>query len=63
MEALQLLKFMLKKQCLDFVGGWATLEEAMGRGVSDNDNLLGALIDDQTMATMDKVLQTLFTYD
>src|SRR6266581_9109276 len=63
MEALQLLKFLLKKQHLDFVGGWATSEEAMGGGVSDNDNLLGALVDDQTMATMDKVLQNLFTYD
>jgi len=63
MEALQLLKFLLKKQRLDFVGGWATSEEAMGGGVPDNDNLLGALVDDQTTATMDKVLQNLFTYD
>jgi len=63
MEALQLLKFMLKKQHLDFVGGWATSEEAMGGGVLDNDNLLGALVDNQTTAMMDKVLQTLFTYN
>jgi hypothetical protein len=29
MEALQLLKFMLKKQRLDFMKGWAVPEENM----------------------------------
>jgi hypothetical protein len=29
MEALQLLKFMLKKQHLNFMKGWAVLEEDM----------------------------------
>jgi len=30
MEALQLLKFSLKKQCLNFTAGWSTSESAIG---------------------------------
>jgi len=29
MEALQMLKFLLKKKCLDFMTSWKTLEAAM----------------------------------
>ena len=30
MEALQLLKFFLKKECLNFTAGWSTPETAIG---------------------------------
>ncbi len=43
MEALQLLKFLLKKQHLNFISGWAVSEEDMVGEVSD-DNLLDALV-------------------
>jgi hAT family C-terminal dimerisation region len=62
MEALQLLKFMLKKQRLDFTGGWATSEEAMRGEVLDN-NLLGALVNDTTTVVMDNILESFYTYD
>src|SRR6267378_582375 len=35
MEALQLLKFLLKKQRLDFISGWAVSEEDMVGEVSE----------------------------
>jgi hypothetical protein len=62
MEALQLLKFLLKKQRLDFISGWAVSEEDMVGEVSD-DNLLDAVVDDKTTAAIDKVLKSFYTYD
>ena len=62
MEALQLLKFLLKKQRLDFISGWAVSEEDMVGEVSD-DNLLDALVVDKTTVAMDNVLKSFYTYD
>ena len=56
MEALQMLKFVLKKQHLDFKDRWAVPEEAMKRvPISDGD--LTALFVDNSDAAMDSILQ------
>jgi hypothetical protein len=34
MEALQLLKFLLKKECLNFINGWSTSEAAMSEAAT-----------------------------
>jgi hypothetical protein len=63
MEALQLLKFALKKQRLDFINGWATPEVAMS-GVSIPDlDPLGALFGGDSDAVMDNILKDFSTYD
>jgi hypothetical protein len=63
MEALQLLKFALKKQRLDFIKGWATPEVAMsGKSIPDSD-LLGALFTGDSDAVMDNILKDFTTYD
>jgi len=63
MEALQLLKFTLKKQCLDFINGWAMPEVAMsGESVPDRD-LLGALFEGDSNAGIDNILKDLSKYD
>jgi len=62
MEALQLLKFTLKKQRLDFINGWATPEVAMsGESVPDCD-LLGALFEGDSNAGIDNILKDLSKY-
>jgi len=46
MEALQMLKFSLKKQCLNFMEGWAVSEDELEYYADDNEdtaNLLGRL--------------------
>jgi len=63
MEALQLLKFTLKKQRLDFINGWVTPEVAMsGESVPDHD-LLGALFKGNSNARIDNILKDLSKYD
>ena len=56
MEALQLLKFMLKKQRLDFTKGWAVPEEDMKWG-SEQGYDLGTLFTDKSNAEMDNMLK------
>ncbi len=53
MEALQLLKFLLKKECLNFTRGWATSEAAMGVSVACHD--LGSLSVDNPDAALDNL--------
>lgn len=56
MEALQMLKFVLKKQHLNFIDRWAVPEEAMKRVlISDGD--LTALFVDNSDAAIDGILQ------
>jgi predicted transglutaminase-like cysteine proteinase len=43
MEALQLLKFSLKKERLNFMAGWATSEDAMGMVRKSRPSLADAL--------------------
>jgi len=63
MEALQLLKFTLKKQHLDFINGWATSEVAMsGESLPDHD-LLGALFKGDSDTVMDNILKDFSKYD
>ena len=55
MEALQMLKFVLKKQCLNFMDGWAVPEETM-REVPKSDGNLTALLVNNSDAVMDGIL-------
>jgi hypothetical protein len=40
MEALQMLKFSLKKDCLDFTTGWIMTEKEMLEDISEEDSPL-----------------------
>jgi hypothetical protein len=66
MEALQLLKFLLKKECLNFINGWSTSEavmcEAVTRGVKPSQDL-GLLFEDDPDNVMDNMLNKLSTYN
>ena len=63
MEALQLLKFLLKRERLNFVHGWSTSEAAMS-GVRTKPTLdLGSLFEGDTNAVMDNMLNKLSAYD
>ena len=60
MEALQLLKFSLKKKCLNFMEGWATSESAMCDTLIPDKDLLGNLLiedPDNPDALMDAILK------
>ena len=75
MEALQLLKFFLKKERLNFTAGWSTPEtaisgipEQVSKQVSKQASrsrcdLLRAFFMDNPNAVMDKVLHNFSTYD
>jgi hAT family C-terminal dimerisation region len=62
MEALQLLKFSLKKERLNFMAGWPTSEMAMSR-VSEPAHDLGSLFVDDPDAALDTMLNDFSTYD
>jgi hypothetical protein len=55
-EALQLLKFMLKKQCLNFMKGWAVPEEDMNEKSKWGCNL-GTLFTDKSNTEIDNMLK------
>ena len=60
MEALQLLKFLLKKKCLNFMEGWVTSESAMCDTLIPDKDLLGYLLiedPDNPDALMDAILK------
>ena len=61
MEALQLLKFLLKKERLNFTRGWSTPEAAMNISIPHYN--LGSLSGDDPDAALDNVLKELSTYD
>ncbi|KAF8264713.1 hypothetical protein EI94DRAFT_1591943, partial [Lactarius quietus] len=64
MEALQLLKFLLKKERLNFTAGWSTSEEAMsGREVLKLTHGLGSLFLGDPDAALDTMLNEFSTYD
>ena len=66
MEALQLLKFSLKKEHLNFMNGWATSEVAMSEGAVSGSKLapdLGSLFVGDPDAVMDNMLNSFSTYD
>ena len=62
-EALQLLKFSLKKECLDFTRGWATLEVAMLGVAQPTWDLLGSLLVKEPDNVVDDILHTISSYD
>jgi hypothetical protein len=61
MEALQLLKFLLKKERLNFTRGWSTSEAAMSISTARHD--LGSLSADDPDAALDNMLQEFSIYD
>jgi hypothetical protein len=63
MEALQLLKFSLKKERLNFMAGWATSETAMSAVPEPTHDLLGSLFMGDPDSTLDTILNDLSTYD
>jgi hypothetical protein len=63
MEALQLLKFMLKKKRLNFIKGWAVPEEEDMNGGPEQDRDLGTLFMGNSQAAMDDILLDFCAYD
>jgi hypothetical protein len=61
MEALQLLKFLLKKECLNFTHGWSTSEVAMSILMVCHN--LGSLSMDDPDAMLDNMLQEFSIYN
>jgi hypothetical protein len=55
MEALQMLKFALKKSCLNFTEGWITVESEMQDQEPDED-LLAMLLRDNHEDMLDKII-------
>ncbi|KIM87967.1 hypothetical protein PILCRDRAFT_40718, partial [Piloderma croceum F 1598] len=56
MEALQMLKFTLKKARLDFMAGWITSENDMQECEPEED-LLAALLGNDGEDSLDKIIQ------
>jgi len=54
MEALQMIKFSLKKKRLDFMEGWATMEYDMEGTVEDQPDLLAAFSNGE--GTLDNII-------
>jgi hypothetical protein len=54
MEALQMLKFYLKKECLNFTVAWMTAEEQMIDNASDYDFLMD-LLDGSIQVCLDHI--------
>ena len=64
MEALQLLKFSLKKQRLNFTEGWKTSEALMGGASWTNpDHDLSSLLVDDPDGMLDRILEDFNAYD
>jgi hypothetical protein len=60
MEALQLLKFSLKKQCLNFMEGWLVSDSNMRRVKPSHD--ISTLLVGNCKAAMDTILNNLNQY-
>ena len=52
MEALQMTKFFLKKERLDFMNGWITLEKEMQQDVEGEDQLAKVIDENLTRAEL-----------
>jgi len=63
MEAIQLLKFRLKKQRLNFTARWSTSESAMGGLSNPSGDLLNDLFVHNPDSVMDNILNEFTTYD
>jgi hypothetical protein len=62
MEALQMLKYLLKKERLNFMEGWSTPEAAVS-GVSKATGNLGSLFGDDPDAALDALLENIGNYN
>jgi hypothetical protein len=56
MEALQMLKFALKKACLNFTSGWIMSEREMQDEVPEED-LLATLLEGNQEDALDKIIR------
>jgi hypothetical protein len=63
MEALQLLKFLLKKECLNFTHRWSTPEAAIGISIPHLDLSSLSISGGNLDAAVDIMLQELSTFD
>ena len=63
MEALQLLKFSIKKERLNFMNGWSTSEVAMCGLPKTTDVPLSSLFIGDPDAVLDSMLNEFSTYD
>ena len=63
MEALQLLKFWLKKERLSFTAGWTMSESAMAGPSKPSGDLLNDLFVRNPDSVMDKILNEFTTYN
>jgi hypothetical protein len=63
MEALQLLKFSLKKERLNFTAGWATPESVMYVPPKQKPGLLSGLFAEDPHAGMDDILNEFSFHD
>ena len=62
MEALQMLKFPLKKDCLNFMQNWLTPEKHMTEDDPDED-LLHHLLQDNFQDGLDQVIQYINSHE
>ncbi|KAF8479700.1 hypothetical protein DFH94DRAFT_693162 [Russula ochroleuca] len=62
MEALQMLKYYLKKESLSFTEGWSLDEEELIKDAPEED-LLHKLVNDNSQNTMDRVMRSLGDYN
>ena len=62
MEALQMLKFNLKKIRLNFTAGWITEEKELKEDDPDND-LLRTVLDGNLQNALDHILLSISTYE
>jgi hypothetical protein len=63
MEALQMLKYLLKKERLNFMKGWSASEEAAMSEVSTEAGDLGFLFVDDPDTALDALLKGLSNYN
>jgi hypothetical protein len=63
MEALQMLKFLLKKKHLNFTSGWKTLEAAMLGVIVQVDSKLGIMLDSLLDGDVEKARDELLSND
>jgi hypothetical protein len=60
-----MLKYILKKECLDFIKGWSMSEATMGGELKATGNLGSLIVDDPDTASdcLDTLLKSLSNYD
>jgi hypothetical protein len=63
MEALQMLKFYLKKEHLNFTQNWLTPEKHMMHDDPDEEDLLHRLLQDNFQDGLDHVIQSINSHE